>query len=150
MNSIKARRYGIAVTSLALAGLYCGAAWTAGVSERAVEEMDHWYGRAGGPAPSDLAGAARAPQQSVKAVEVGVPANSGSLLYDEAAGGIRSKPSMRSDEGRIQVGLPANSGSLYYDEARGGIRSEPSIRPSGQEDTKQQPTASSQQGPASN
>ena len=149
MNSTKARRYGIALTSLALAGLYCGAAWTAGVSERAVEEMNHWYGRAGGPAPSDLATTARLPQQGIKGVEVGVPANSGSLLYDEAGGGIRSKPSMRSDEDRIQVGVPGNSGSLFYDEARGGIRSEPSIRPSGQEDTKQS-TASSQQGPASN
>ena len=148
MNSTKAWGYRIALAGFAIAGLYCGAAGAAGVSARAANEMDHWYGRSGGPAPSDLQSTVRAPQQGSKAVEVGVPANSGSLFYDEAGGGIRSKPSMRSSDARVEVGLPANSGSLYYDEARGGIRSEPSMRSPGPEETKQ-PTASLQQGPAS-
>ena len=63
------------------------------------------------------------------AVGVGTPANSGSLMYDEAHGGIRSAPSMRANEGKIGVGVPANSGSLMYDEAHGGIRSAPNMRP---------------------
>ena len=148
MNSAKASGYRIALASLAVASLYCGAVGAAGVSERAVGEMEQWYGRAGGPAPADSVSAAQVPQQGSKPVGVGVPANSGSLLYDEAGGGIRSKPNMRSNEGSIQVGLPANSGSLYYDDAGGGIRSEPRMRPSGQDQTKQ-PTASLPQGSVS-
>ena len=91
MKSTTARRYRIALASLALAGLCCGTAGAAGVG-------------------------------------VGTPANSGSLMYDEAHGGIRTTPSMRSDTGGIHVGVPANSGSLMYDEAHGGIRSTPSTR----------------------
>ena len=148
MSSTKGGGYRIALASLVVAGLYCGAAGAAGVSERSVGEMDQWYGRAGGPAPTDSVSAAHVPQQGSKAVGVGVPANSGSLLYDEAGGGIRSNPNIRSNEAPIQVGLPANSGSLLYDEAGGGIRSEPKMRSSGQEEAKQ-PTASLPQGSAS-
>lgn len=143
MNSTIARRYRIALASLALAGLYCGTAGAAGVSERSIEDMNQWYGRAGGPALSDAISEANAEQQG-KSVAVGVPANSGSLLYDDAGGGIRSKPNMRSNEGPVQVGLPANSGSLFYDDAGGGIRSTPHMR-----SEPGQPTASLQQGPAS-
>ena len=145
MNSTKARRYHIALAGVALAGVCSGAALAAGVSEHAVDGMDHWYGRSGGPAPSDSVGAAHVPQQGGKTLEVGVPANSGSLLYNDAGGGIRSQPSMRSNEKSIQIGVPANSGSLLYNEAGGGIRSKPSMRSLGQKET-QQPRASLQQG----
>jgi hypothetical protein len=142
MNSTTARRYRIGLASLALAGFCCGTAGAAGVSERNIEDMDHWYGRAGGPTGSDAIGEANAGQTG-KSVAVGVPANSGSLLYNDAAG-IRSEPNMRSNEGSVQVGLPANSGSLLYDEAGGGIRSKPHMR-----SETGQPTASLQQEPAS-
>jgi len=141
MNSTTARRYRIGLASLALAGVYCGTAGAAGVTERNVEDMDHWYGRAGGPAASDAVGEANAGQTG-KSVVVGVPANSGSLLYNDA-GGIRSKANMRSNEGPVQVGLPANSGSLLYNDA-GGIRSEPHMRSEAE-----RPTHSLQQEPAS-
>src|SRR5215471_16766817 len=55
-------------------------------------------------------------------VGVGTPANSGSFMYDEAHGGIRSTPNVRDGTGSVGVGVPANSGSLLYNEARGGIR----------------------------
>jgi hypothetical protein len=142
MNATRARRYRIALASLALAGLYCGTAGAAGVSERNIEDMNQWYGRAGGAALPDAVSEASA-RRDGKSVTVGVPANSGSLLYDDG-GGIRSKPNMRSNEGAIQVGLPANSGSLFYDEAGGGIRSTPHMR-----SEPGQPTASLQQDPAS-
>ena len=139
MNATRARRYRIALASLALAGLYCGTAGAAGVSERNIEDMNHWYGRAGGAALPDAVSEANAPQEG-KSVTVGVPANSGSLFYDDAGGGIRSKPSMRSNMGPVQVGIPANSGSLLYDDAGGGIRSKPHVR-----SETGQPTASLQQ-----
>ena len=141
MNSTTARRYRIGLASLALAGLCCGTAGAAGVSERSIEDMNHGYGRAGGPAGSDAISEANG-WQGGKSVGVGVPANSGSLLYDEGGGGIRSKPSMRSNERSVDVGLPANSGSLLFDEAGGGIRSKPHTR-----SETGQPTASLQQEP---
>jgi hypothetical protein len=135
--------YRMALASLAFAGLCCGTAGAAGVSEKALEDMNHWYGRAGGPTASDAITDANA-SQAGKSVEVGVPANSGSLYYNEAGGGIRSEPNIRSSAGPVQVGVPANSGSLYYDEAGGGIRSKPHMR-----SETGQPTASLKQEPGS-
>jgi len=71
-----------------------------------------YYGTAGA---DDVHGSGR--------VGVGLPANSGSLLYEDG-GGIRSNPRMSSSVSPIQAGLPANSGSLLYEDG-GGIRSKP-------------------------
>jgi len=124
MNSATARRYRIALASLALAGLYCGTAGAAPVGVGAPANSGSLlYNEAQG-------GIRETPsmRSNTGGIHVGAPANSGSLLYDEAYGGIRSTPSMRSDTGGVQVGVPANSGSLMYNEAQGGIRSTPNMR----------------------
>ena len=38
-------------------------------------------------------------------VGVGTPANSGSLMYNEAQGGIRDKPNMRTETGQSAASL---------------------------------------------
>ena len=148
MNLTTARRYRIALAALALTGLCCGTAGAATVRGAGTGGMDHWYGRAGGLAGSDSVNELPAWQKSGQPVEVGVPANSGSLYFNEAKGGFFDKANVRSNEGPVGVGLPANSGSLYFNEAQGGIRSKPSMRSYGENETGQS-AASAQQEPAS-
>jgi hypothetical protein len=108
MNLTTTRRYRIALASLALTGLCCGTAGAATVRGAGTEGMDHWYGRAGGLAGSDSVSEAPAWQKPGQPLDVGLPANSGSLYFNEAQRGIRTKPNMRS-YGENETGQSAAS-----------------------------------------
>jgi hypothetical protein len=141
MNLARVRGFRIVLAGLALAGLYCGFAGAATVHSAGTEGMDHRYGRAGGLTGSDSVTEPATWKEPGQPLEVGIPANSGSLYFNDQ-GGIRSEPNMRSAEGPVGVGLPANSGSLYFND-QGGIRSKPNMRPYGENETA--PSAASSQ-----
>ena len=141
MSLARGRGLRIVLVSLVVVGLYCGTAGAATVHSAGTDGMDHRYGRAGGITGSDAVSEPDSWKKPGQPLEVGIPANSGSLYFNDQ-GGIRSKADMRSDEGAVSVGLPANSGSLYFND-QGGIRTKPNMRSYGEGETAQ-PAASSQ------
>jgi|SRR5690349_4762855 len=110
-----------------------GIAMAAVVRSPGSDGMDHWYGRAGGLAGSDMVSEPSDWQRPGHAVAIGMPANSGSLYFNEGQGGFASEARVRSNESGVTVGLPANSGSLYFNEGQGGILSKPHLRPDASE-----------------
>jgi hypothetical protein len=140
MSLARAGGLRIVLVSLALVGLYCGTAGAGPVRSAGADGMDHWYGRAGGLTGSDEVSGAEAWKKPGQPLEVGIPANSGSLYFNDQ-GGIRTEPNMRSNEGAVSVGLPANSGSLYFND-QGGIRTEANMRSGGESATAQQGASS--------
>jgi len=142
MTFTTARRFAVVLVGLAAAALG-GSAGAATVRSASTDDMNHWYGRAGGLAGSD---AVSKPKKAGQPLEVGMPANDGSLLFNDVQG-IRATPNIRTTASPVQVGLPANDGSLFFNEAQGGIRSTPNMRPRDETDAGQ-PSVSGQLAPA--
>ena len=142
MNWIRGFR--ITLASLAVAGL-CGSLADAATVRSGTAGMDHWYGRAGGLTGSDSVSEAGARPELGQPLEVGVPANSGSLMFNDVQG-VRATPNLRTGEAPVEVGLPANSGSLLFNDVQ-GIRSKPNLRPYDETDTGQAASSSQLEPP---